>query len=900
MGSLFEWITDWIKEGLIDAITGQYTSIFNSVNNQVADVANQVGQTPQGWNGGVFSMIQNLSETVVIPVAGMILTFVLVYELIQMILEKNNMHEFDTFNIFKWIFKTFVATYLLTNCFTIVMAVFDVAQNVVSQSAGVINGNLDVQAALSDLETQLEAMGMWELIGLWLETNIINLCMWVLSIVIFLEVVSVSSDESDGYSASFASDLPFGSYYVKERTTNGAYILSDQKYPVVFEYAGQETALVQILVNEGEAVSNELLRGRVDGVKVGENPEGGEDVTLAGALMGLFRPDTEEFTEENALLTAVTGKDGSFSFENIPYGHWIVKEISAPDLYTVSPQQHHVYIGADGQHIEIRVENTLIRGSVQVTKTEAVEEPSPVEKEDKKDKNSFLRFLPGAVFDLYADSNANQEYDPDDQKISTLKETDAGYHTAENLLAGGYFIKESKAPEGYQPDPNAYYFSITEDGQIAVVENGEAGHGFTNEAYRGNLKITKDSSDGRKDGFAIEVKSTDGSYCETFTTPKSGVIEVKGLRVGIYTVTEVANRASKDYIIPDAATVEIKADQTSTVQFFNEKPEKPGKPEKPSVPSNPSTPQKPVPQTGDDPYIFLYGGLLAAALIGGSVFAVYYFKKGKYSRTSPKRMAVGASVLSLCALVALGSGFLVFRDLNQYAESKDAYRNLAGYVGVPEQTDSPEQATDPTETKQDDADIVLPSVDFEALRENGPDIIGWLSLPDTVLNYPVTQTDNNEYYLNHLYDGTYNKVGCLFADYENRADFSDRNTIIYGHNMRDGSMFALLNRYDEQSYFDTHRQMYLVTPKGGYVMEIFAAFAAKPEESGSETSPWQLSWKDDGAYTTWLTAMKERSAVESDVTVTCSDKVLTLSTCTPGGTGRFLVMGKLVKVDNEI
>ena len=177
MGSLFEWITDWIKEGLIEAITGQYTSIFNSVNNQVADVANQVGQTPQGWNGGVFSMIQNLSETVVIPIAGIILTFVLVYELIQMILEKNNMHDFDTFNIFKWIFKTFVATYLLTNCFTIVMAVFDVAQNVVSNSA-----------ALSDLETQLEAMGMWELIGLWLETNIINLCMWVLSIVIFVIV----------------------------------------------------------------------------------------------------------------------------------------------------------------------------------------------------------------------------------------------------------------------------------------------------------------------------------------------------------------------------------------------------------------------------------------------------------------------------------------------------------------------------------------------------------------------------------------------------------------------------------------------------------------------------------------------------------------------------------------
>ena len=96
--------------------------------------------------------------------------------------------------------------------------------------------------------------------------------------------------------------------------------------------------------------------------------------------------------------------------------------------------------------------------------------------------------------------------------------------------------------------------------------------------------------------------------------------------------------------------------------------------------------------------------------------------------------------------------------------------------------------------------MVLPAVDFESLRESGPDIIGWLNLPDTVINYPVTQTDDNEYYLHHLYDGTYNKVGCLFADYENKADFSDRNTIIYGHNMRDGSMFAVLNEYDEQSY----------------------------------------------------------------------------------------------------
>ena len=720
-----------------------------------------------------------------------------------------------------------------------------------------------------------------------------------------LEVVSIDPNEAGGYDASFASDLPFGSYYVKERTTNSAYILSDTEYPVIFEYAGQEAALVQILVNEGEAVSNDLLRGRVDGVKVGENPEGGEDVKLAGAVMGLFKPDTEEFTEENALITVATGEDGSFAFENIPYGHWIVKEISSPALYTVSPQQHHIYIGVDGQRIEIKVENTLIRGSVQVMKAEAVDEPSSVKKEDK-DNNTFLRFLSGAVFDLYEDANGNKEFDSEDMKIGTLKESEAGYHTAEGLLAKGYFVKESKAPEGYQLDENAYYFAITEDGQVAVVENGEAGRGFTNEAYRGNLKITKDSSDGRKDGFAFEVKNADGSYCETFTSPESGVIEVKGLRVGIYTVTEISNRASRDYIIPDAATVEIKADETATVQFFNEKPEKPetpDNPETPSTPDNPSNPTVPsnpgkaVPQTGDDNFIFLYGGLLALAVIGGGVFTVCRYRKGKSRKISPKTKAANIAVIILCAALALGSGFLIVRDLSQYAESAGVYDGLAEYVEVPEQAGEPDETGAEEESGGEDSSVVLPVVDFEALRETGPDIIGWLTLPDTAINYPVTQTEDNEYYLHHLYDGTYNKTGCLFADYENKEDFSDRNTIIYGHNMRDGSMFATLNEYNEQSYFDGHPQMYLATPGGGYVVEIFTAFVAKPSESGSDTSPWRLSFKDDGAYTTWLSEMAGRSVIETDVTVTSSDKVLTLSTCTPGGASRFIVMGKLLEVE---
>lgn len=190
MGSLFERITDWIKEGLIEAITGQYTGIFESVNSQVSDVASQVGQTPQGWNGGVFNMIQNLSETVVIPIAGIILTFVLVYELIQMILEKNNMHDFDTFNIFKWIFKTFVAVLLVTNTWNIVMGVFDITQSVVNDSAGVIisDTSIDIATVITDIEAKLDAMSVGGLLGLWFQSLFVGLTMKALSICIMLVV----------------------------------------------------------------------------------------------------------------------------------------------------------------------------------------------------------------------------------------------------------------------------------------------------------------------------------------------------------------------------------------------------------------------------------------------------------------------------------------------------------------------------------------------------------------------------------------------------------------------------------------------------------------------------------------------------------------------------------------
>lgn len=186
MQSLFDSIAEWFRGLLIDGITANFTGMFDEVNAKVGEIAGQVGQTPQGWNSGVFSLIQTLSETVIIPIAGIILTFVLCYELITMVIEKNNMADFDTFNIFKWIFKTFVATYILTHTFDIVMGVFSLAQWVVDGSAGIIGRSLDMNLALADLATQLEAMGTGELIGLFLESAVLSLAMKAISMCVFL------------------------------------------------------------------------------------------------------------------------------------------------------------------------------------------------------------------------------------------------------------------------------------------------------------------------------------------------------------------------------------------------------------------------------------------------------------------------------------------------------------------------------------------------------------------------------------------------------------------------------------------------------------------------------------------------------------------------------------------
>jgi hypothetical protein len=188
MFGLFDSIAEWFRGILVDGITSNFTGMFNEVNTKVGDIATQVGQTPEGWNSDVFSLIRSLSETAVIPIAGMILTFVLCYELIQMIIEKNNMHDFDTFQIYKWILKTFCAVFILTHTFDIVMGIFELAQVVVNRSAGVINGRLDMTLALDNLAEQLDVMGVGELIGLYLESSILSLGMKAISLCVFIVI----------------------------------------------------------------------------------------------------------------------------------------------------------------------------------------------------------------------------------------------------------------------------------------------------------------------------------------------------------------------------------------------------------------------------------------------------------------------------------------------------------------------------------------------------------------------------------------------------------------------------------------------------------------------------------------------------------------------------------------
>ncbi len=208
MEYIFEEINTWIKDLLIGSIQGNLTNMFGDVNEKVGTIAADVGQTPQGWNSGIFSMIQTLSENVIIPIAGLIITYVLCYELITMVTEKNNLHDFDTFTFFKWFLKAWVAVFIVTHTFDITMAVFDLAQNVVSRSSGIISGetNINIDSVLGSMQNELETMEIPELLLLVMETFIVSFGMKIMSIVI---TVILYGRMIEIYAACSLAPIPF-------------------------------------------------------------------------------------------------------------------------------------------------------------------------------------------------------------------------------------------------------------------------------------------------------------------------------------------------------------------------------------------------------------------------------------------------------------------------------------------------------------------------------------------------------------------------------------------------------------------------------------------------------------------------------------------------------------------
>ena len=407
-----------------------------------------------------------------------------------------------------------------------------------------------------------------------------------------IEMVSLNKDGK----ATCKTDLPFGRFYLQEISTDSHYQLGDTKYPVSFDYAGQDKKIVKLVANEGAAIENKLIYGSVSGLKVDAN-----DKPLSGAVMGLFAASETRFTKDTALLTAVSAEDGRFRFEKIPAGNWLVREIEQPKGFVLSEELFPVTVKEQGQVIEIKIANKLIRGSVTLTKYDA---DYPENK------------LSGAVFEVYRDVNGNKALDKDDVLLGAMKESSAGVYWMKDLEYGGVLVREKTAPEGFIPDEKAYYVEIDTDGKTYTVEN-EAGKGFINHALKGSLKIIKTTSDGKKEGFAFRITGANG-YDMTFTTDAKGEIFIEKLRIGEYTVTELKNSASEGYKIADPVKITLVANETLTVKIHNDKT------------------KVDVPKTGDDADLMLWISLLGLAAAGVGCTAFFYLKK----RRTGKHIAV--------------------------------------------------------------------------------------------------------------------------------------------------------------------------------------------------------------------------------------------------------------------
>ena len=238
---------------------------------------------------------------------------------------------------------------------------------------------------------------------------------------------------------------------------------------------------------------------------------------------------------------------------------------------------------------------------------------------------------------------------------------------------------------------------------------------------------------------------------------------------------------------------------------------------------------------------------------------------------------------------------MIFSIRATYQESAELYSILAQYhtvrsVSTSERPQQMQLTEAEVFTLPDD--IALPTVDFNALGEINPNIVGWLILEDTQINYPVVQGSDNVKYTNHLFDGRRNATGALFVDSYNQPNFADRNTIIYGHNMRDGSMFSVLEQYREQCFFSAHPWIFLLTPEQNYVVELVAGYT-----SDVQSSAWRLDFSDDTEVEDWINERQKKSDFVSDVQTRQADRFVTLSTCSWAfDDARYVVVGRLMPI----
>lgn len=419
--------------------------------------------------------------------------------------------------------------------------------------------------------------------GLYAKEDVVSSSGTVIPADGLIEIITL--DENGVATAN--TDLPFGSYYIKEIATDEHYILSATQYPFTFEYAGQDTETVEINVNDGKPIENKLIYGSVSGKKIDENGE-----ALGGALIGIFKADETEFTKEHAIMTATSEKDGSFSFAKVPYGQWIVREIEAPTGFVLDDTSYEVNISKNEQVIEVEIANEYIHGNIQLTKVDA----------DYPDNK-----LTGATFEVYRDVNGDGKLDDGDELIGNLKETSTGIYEMKELLYGKYLVRETKAPDGFELDKGVYSVFIENDETTYNVEN-KAGVGFINQAMKGNLKIKKTSSDGKVEGFTFRVTGENG-YDRSFTTDKNGEIFIEGLRIGEYTVSEVGDNVSAGYVLPADKKASVKVGSTTVVEMHNV--------------------LRDTPKTGDNSKVGLWTVLagLSALGIAGTVFAALRKKK---------------------------------------------------------------------------------------------------------------------------------------------------------------------------------------------------------------------------------------------------------------------------------